>query len=51
MIEALTGVKPKIHQRSDGTIELVCGKEQLEGFKRFAELADAVEKWLEESSR
>jgi hypothetical protein len=30
VIEALTGVKPKIHQRSDGTIELVCGKEQLE---------------------
>jgi len=51
VIEALTGVKPKIHRRSDGTIELVCGREQLEGFKRFAELADAVEKWLEESSR
>jgi len=30
VIEALTGVKSKMHQRSDGTIELVCGKEQLE---------------------
>jgi hypothetical protein len=23
----------------------------LDGFKRFAELADAIEKWLEETSR
>jgi len=29
----------------------VCGREHLEGFKRFAELADAVEKWLEKTSR
>ncbi len=51
VIETLTGVKPKVYRRSDGTIELVCGKAHLDGFKRFAELADAVEKWLEETSR
>jgi hypothetical protein len=51
VIEALTGIKPKVYRRSDGTIELVCGREHLEGFKRFAELADAIEKWLEETSR
>jgi hypothetical protein len=27
VIEALTGVKPKIRRRSDGTIEIVCGRE------------------------
>jgi len=51
VIEALTGVKPKIRRRSDGIIELVCSRAHLEGFKRFAELADAIEKWLEETGR
>jgi hypothetical protein len=51
VIEALTGVKPKIRRRSDGIIELVCGRAHLEGFKRFAELTDAIEKWLEETGR
>ncbi len=51
VIETLTGAKPKIRRRSDGIIELVCGREHLEGFKRFAELADAIEKWLEETGR
>jgi hypothetical protein len=51
VVEALTGVKPKIRRRSDGIIELVCGRAHLEGFKRFAELADAIEKWLEETGR
>jgi hypothetical protein len=26
VIEALTGVKPRIRRRSDGTVELVCGR-------------------------
>jgi hypothetical protein len=51
VIETLTGVKPKIRRRSDGTIEIECGREHLEGFKRYAELADAIEKWLEETGR
>jgi len=51
VVEALTGVKPKIRRRSDGIIELVCSRAHLEGFKRFAELADAIEKWLEETGR
>jgi tetratricopeptide (TPR) repeat protein len=51
VVEALTGVKPKIRRRSDGIIELVCGRSHLEGFRRFAELADAVARWLEETSR
>jgi hypothetical protein len=51
VIEALTGVKPKIRRRSDGIIELVCGRAHLEGFKRFAELAGAIARWLEETGR
>jgi DNA-directed RNA polymerase subunit L len=47
----LTGVKPRIRRRSDCEIEAVCGKELLEGFKRYAELADAIEKRLEEMGR
>ncbi len=51
VIEALTGVKPRIRRRSDGRIELVCGREHLDGFARFAELTDAIERWLEETRR
>ena len=51
VVEALTGVKPKIRRRSDGIIELVCGREHLEGFGRFAELTEAIMKWLMETSR
>ncbi len=51
LVKALTGVKPRIRRRSDGTIEIICGRKHLEGFKRYAELADAIERWLEETSR
>jgi hypothetical protein len=51
LIKALTGKEPRVIERSDGKIELVCGREHLEGFRRFAELADAIEKWLEETGR
>jgi hypothetical protein len=45
----LTGKEPWIRQRSDGTIELRFGREHLDGFRRYAELADDIEKWLEET--
>ena len=47
LIKALTGREPRISRRSDGKIEIVCNRAHLEGFRRFAELADAVERWLE----
>jgi hypothetical protein len=50
VIEALTGVKPRIRRMKNGRIMIVCGREHLDGFKRFAELADAIERWLEETS-
>jgi len=51
VVEALTGVKPKIRRRSDGTIIIECYREHLNGFMRYAELADAIERWLEETRR
>jgi hypothetical protein len=51
VIKAITGKEPKVYQRSDGKIEIVCGGEHLDGFMRYAELADAIERWLEETGR
>jgi hypothetical protein len=51
VIKALTGKEPRIRRRSDSKIEIECGGEHLEGFRRFAEPADAIEKWLEETGR
>jgi hypothetical protein len=49
LIKALTGVKPRVYRMKDGTIIIECGREHLDGFARYAELADAIEKWLEET--
>jgi hypothetical protein len=51
LMEALTGKRPRIRWRSDGTIELKCDRDHLDGLARFAELADAIAKWLEETKR
>jgi hypothetical protein len=51
LIEALTGRRPRVYRIKDGIIMIACGREHLEGFMRYAELADAIEKWLEETSR
>jgi len=51
VIKALTGREPRIRRMKNGQIKIVCGREHLEGFRRYAELADAIERWLEETSR
>ena len=51
VVEALTGVKPRIRRKSDGSIEIICGREHLDGFMRYTELADTIKKWLEKTSR
>jgi hypothetical protein len=51
LIKALTGKEPRIHRMKDGGIKIVCYREHLEGFMRFAELAEAIAKWLKETSR
>ncbi len=50
VIEALTGRKPWI-RRWGGKIGFTCGREHLDGFKRYVELADDIERWQEETSR
>jgi hypothetical protein len=51
VIKALMGREPRIRRRSDGRIDIVCGEGHLEGFMRYAELADAIARWLEETGR
>jgi hypothetical protein len=45
------GQKPRIQKKSDGAIEVECDREHLKGFKRYAELASVIARWLEETSR
>ena len=40
-----------MYRTKDGSIIIDCGREHLDGFMRYAELADTIEKWLEETSR
>jgi hypothetical protein len=42
LIKALAGREPRIRRESGGKIEIVCGREHLDGFKRLAELADTT---------
>jgi hypothetical protein len=51
LIKALTGKEPKIRRMKNGSIIIECSRAHLEGFKRYAELADVIEKWLEETGR
>ena len=44
LIKALTWRGPEAYRRSVDTIEVVRGREHLDDFMRYAELADAVEK-------
>jgi hypothetical protein len=40
-----------VYRKSDGEIIIGCYEGHLEGFACYAELADAIEKWLEETRR
>jgi len=51
LIKALTGKEPKVYHTGDGRIIIECSRKHLDGFKRYVELADDIEKWLEETSR
>jgi hypothetical protein len=51
LIKALTGREPRIIEFSDGEIDVKCGREHLDGFMRYTELANVIEKWLEETGR
>jgi hypothetical protein len=51
VIKALTGKEPRVYRMKDGKIIIECGRSHLDGFARYAELADAIAKWLEETGR
>jgi hypothetical protein len=51
LVEALTGKRPRVYRMNNGRIKMEYGKEHLDGFARYAELADAIKKWLEETGR
>jgi 23S rRNA pseudoU1915 N3-methylase RlmH len=51
LIKALTGREPRIYRMKDGRIKIECYEGHLEGFMRYAELADAIERWLEDTDR
>jgi hypothetical protein len=51
LILALTGREPGVYRMKDGRIRFECYEGHLEGFARYAELADAIARWLEETRR
>jgi len=51
LVEVLTGKRPRIRRRRDGRIRIECGREHLEGFARYTELADTIMTWLGETGR
>ncbi len=51
VIEVLTGKRPRVYRKKSGQIVIECGREHLDGFMRYAELADAIKRWLEETGR
>jgi hypothetical protein len=46
VVKAFTGKESKAYRVKSVKIMMGCYKEHLDGFARYAELADAVEKWL-----
>jgi len=50
LIKALTGREPRVY-RVGGRIVMECGREHLDGLARYAELADAIMRWLEETGQ
>ena len=51
LIKALTGREPEVYRMKDGRIMIECYREHLDSFRRYAELADAIMKWQEETGR
>jgi len=51
VMKAITGKEPRIRRIKNGKIKIECYGGHLEGFMGFAELADVIKRWLEETSR
>ncbi len=51
LIKALTGRELRVYCMKGGKIMIECGRKHLDGFARYAELADTIVRWLEETGR
>jgi hypothetical protein len=51
VVKAITEREPKVYRMKNGRIKIECYEGHLEGFMRYAELADVIERWLEEVGR
>jgi hypothetical protein len=51
LIKALTSKEPRVYRMKDGKIMIECNREHIEGFASYAELADAIKKWLRETRK
>jgi hypothetical protein len=52
LVKALTGEEPRVYRVENGKrIRIECYEKHLKGFARFAEFAEAIEEWLEETGR
>ncbi len=51
MIKALTGEEPRIIEKSDGRIEVECGRAHLDGFMLYKEFFGDIMRWLKKTSR
>jgi hypothetical protein len=51
LIKDLTEKEPRVYRRGDGRLAIECGWGILDGLALYAELADAIEKRPEETSR
>jgi hypothetical protein len=49
LVKAITGRELGVYRMKNGKIIIKCYGEHLDGFMRFAELADAIARWLEET--
>ncbi len=45
LVKALTGREPRVRRMMDSKIMIVCYEGHLEGFMRYAELADTIMNW------
>jgi len=51
VIKALTGEEPKVYRLKNSKIKIACYEGHLEGFARYAELADTIASWMKKTSR
>jgi len=51
VIKALTGEEPRIIEKSDGSLEVECGRSHFDGFVLYKEFFGDIMRWLKKISR